>query len=195
MAAVSQNGNALQHAALDLKTERAIVIKAVQNDGMAINHFFCHLREDPEIILTAVENNAKALTLVNASFRSDPLFVLQCAHKNIHAVDFANLLPHEKNALKIKLAEEFAEKGELTKLRDFFARHQKSAWGDASLQFGDHSLTHAKSIIKTMKEGMSYDERKAYKALSCDHTPELPTLTDAQSFFRKVGKAITSRML
>ena len=61
LAAVSQNGLALDYASDLLKNDRTIVLAAVQSDGMALLYASDFLRNDTSIFLAAVQSNGMAL--------------------------------------------------------------------------------------------------------------------------------------
>jgi len=61
MAAVTQDGEALKHASYELKHDRAFVLAAVRQDGTAIEYASNELKNDREIVLAAVTQNGIAL--------------------------------------------------------------------------------------------------------------------------------------
>ena len=61
MAAVTQDGEALKHASYELKHDRAFVLAAVRQDGTAIEYASNELQNDREIVLAAVTQNGIAL--------------------------------------------------------------------------------------------------------------------------------------
>ena len=61
LAAVSQKGQALVHAASELKDDKEVVLAAVQRDGTALLHATDQLKEDEEVVKRAVEQEGSAL--------------------------------------------------------------------------------------------------------------------------------------
>ena len=61
MAAVTQNGMALQFAAEFLRGNREIVMAAVASDGMALQFASHELKKDDDVVLAAVMQNILAL--------------------------------------------------------------------------------------------------------------------------------------
>ncbi|MGC6368003.1 MAG: DUF4116 domain-containing protein [Candidatus Marinamargulisbacteria bacterium] len=56
LAAVSNHGEALEYASVDLKKDKEIVLAAVSNHGEALEYASVKLKEDKEIVLAAVKN-------------------------------------------------------------------------------------------------------------------------------------------
>ena len=61
MAAVKQDGNALEFASEDLHKDREIVMDAVKQDGWALEFSFLELRGDCDVVLEAADNNSSSL--------------------------------------------------------------------------------------------------------------------------------------
>ena len=61
LAAVKQNGRALQHAADMVQAERAIVLAAVASNGSALQWASTELRADVPMVLAAARQNVGAL--------------------------------------------------------------------------------------------------------------------------------------
>jgi hypothetical protein len=51
LAAVQQNGEALEHASPELRADREVVLAAVQQNGEALEHASPELRADREVVL------------------------------------------------------------------------------------------------------------------------------------------------
>jgi len=58
LAAVTQNGYALQHASRKLKGDREVVLAAVAQNGRALRHASRELQRDREVVLTAVARDS-----------------------------------------------------------------------------------------------------------------------------------------
>ena len=57
LAAVSNDGHALQHATVELKGDREIVLAAVSKNGLALRYATEELKGDREIVLAAVSEH------------------------------------------------------------------------------------------------------------------------------------------
>ena len=71
MAAVKQNGDALEFAAPKLKKDREIVLAAVQERGPALRFAAEELKEDRSIVLAAVTQNGNALLFAAKKLHKD----------------------------------------------------------------------------------------------------------------------------
>ena len=70
LAAVKQDGYALQFASEALRADRGVVLAAVRQDGFAL-HASKVLRGDPEVVLAAVKENGRALRHASEALRAD----------------------------------------------------------------------------------------------------------------------------
>jgi len=71
MAAVKQDGMALQYADESLKRDRDIVLAAVKQNGFVCRYADKSLRRDSEFVLSAVKRNGSALRLADESLKRD----------------------------------------------------------------------------------------------------------------------------
>ena len=69
LAAVQQDGLALQFASEDLRADREVVLAAVQQHGLALQYASAELRADREVVLAAVQQNGEALRLAPLRIR------------------------------------------------------------------------------------------------------------------------------
>ena len=76
LAAVEQDGRALQYASAELRSDRKFVLAAVKQDGRALEYASAELRSDREIVLAAVEQDGHGLTAFAAN---DAEFTRCCA--------------------------------------------------------------------------------------------------------------------
>jgi hypothetical protein len=77
LAAVQENGYALEYASADLRADREIVLAAVQQDGYVLQYVSDDLRADRDIVLAAVQQKGRVLLVINKKFFSDPEFTLK----------------------------------------------------------------------------------------------------------------------
>ena len=102
LAAVRQNGQALQHASEGLQKDRVLVLTAVQLYGMALQWAYEDLRDDKEVVLAAVSQDGRALRLASQDLYKDREVVLAAVRQNGEALMFA---PRElKNDKEVVLA-------------------------------------------------------------------------------------------
>ena len=71
LAAVSQNGLALEHVSFDLKRDYQIVKAAVTQNGLALRLVHSALKDDPDIALAAVRQNGLAIELTPIGMKHD----------------------------------------------------------------------------------------------------------------------------
>ena len=64
LAAVAQAGDALEHASDELKDDKEVVLAAVKQDGLALWDASAQLKSDKDVILAAVSQNWRALEIV-----------------------------------------------------------------------------------------------------------------------------------
>jgi len=77
MAAVKQNGLALEHADKSLQKDKEIVMAAVKQNGWALTYADDTLGADREVVLEAVRNYGEALLAADDSFKTDREIVLE----------------------------------------------------------------------------------------------------------------------
>jgi hypothetical protein len=76
MAAVKQDGQALELASAELKGDRGIVMEAVKTYGRALDFASAKLRGDREIVMAAVKTYGRALKSASAELRGDREIVM-----------------------------------------------------------------------------------------------------------------------
>ena len=81
MAAVSQNGYALQFATEELKGDREVVMTAVSQNGCALKFTTEEMKGDREVVMTAVSQNGYALHFATAELRGDEDLVMTALAK------------------------------------------------------------------------------------------------------------------
>ena len=69
LAAVAENGYALEYAAEELRGDREVVLAAVATDGRALKYAVEELRDDAEVVLAAAAQNAGADVLRGSTCR------------------------------------------------------------------------------------------------------------------------------
>eukprot|EP00928_Gymnodinium_smaydae_P083371 TRINITY_DN6660_c0_g2_i1.p1 TRINITY_DN6660_c0_g2~~TRINITY_DN6660_c0_g2_i1.p1 ORF type:complete len:487 (-),score=118.78 TRINITY_DN6660_c0_g2_i1:52-1341(-) len=72
MTAVQQRGSAVQWAADSLRCDHAVAMAAVSQNGAALCHVDRSLREDREVVLAAVRQKGSALRDASQTLRGDP---------------------------------------------------------------------------------------------------------------------------
>eukprot|EP00964_Phaeocystis_antarctica_P152590 scaffold120554_cov30-Phaeocystis_antarctica.AAC.1 len=81
--AIKEDGNELQHASLELRADRNVVLAAVrQAGGLAIAYASPGLQADREIVLEAVRQNGDALRYASAELWADREGVLEAVRQN-----------------------------------------------------------------------------------------------------------------
>ena len=90
LAAVQQNGRALEYASAELKADREVVLAAVQQYGYALEYASAELRADREVVLAAVQQNGRALCYASAELRADGEVVLAAVQQNGYALVWAS---------------------------------------------------------------------------------------------------------
>jgi hypothetical protein len=75
LAAVQENGWALQSADDSLKRNKQIVLAAVQQDGGALECADDSLKRNEQIVLAAVQQNGYALDYAHETLKDDELFL------------------------------------------------------------------------------------------------------------------------
>jgi hypothetical protein len=73
--AVAQHGDALEYAAAELQADREIVATAVAQHGYALRHAAAELKADKEIVATAVAQYGGALYHAAAELKRDPMLL------------------------------------------------------------------------------------------------------------------------
>jgi hypothetical protein len=102
LAAVRQNGRALQYAHADLKKDKEVVLAAVRKNVDALQYAHADLQKDKEVVLAAVRQNGLALQYAHADLKKDKEVVLAAARQDVRALEYAH--PDLKNDKKFVLA-------------------------------------------------------------------------------------------
>jgi hypothetical protein len=89
LAALQQNGAALQYASDELRAKRAIVLAAVQENGWALQYALEDLKADREIVFAAVQQNGSALQYASEDLKKDRAVVLAAVQENGLALQYA----------------------------------------------------------------------------------------------------------
>ena len=89
LAAVQQNGIALEYAAEPLKADRGIVLAAVQQNGIALRYADEPLKADRDIVLAAVLQDGKALRYAAEPLKADRGIVLAAVQQKGWALQYA----------------------------------------------------------------------------------------------------------
>eukprot|EP00971_Amphidinium_carterae_P009271 183031-Amphidinium_carterae.1 len=89
LAAVKQEGNALECAAEECKADRAIVLAAVKQDGAALRHAAEECKADREIVLAAVKQNGEALQCAAEQCKADHHVVWTAVEEHPGAIQHA----------------------------------------------------------------------------------------------------------
>ena len=88
LAAVRQNGLALQLAPENLKADREVVMAAVQQDGLALQFAPENLKADREVVMAAMRTNGYALNCASLEFQYDKEVVLAAVQQNGGALQY-----------------------------------------------------------------------------------------------------------
>ena len=89
LAAVRQNGHAIEYASVELKTDKEVVLAAVQQTGWALEYASAELQADKEAVLAAVQQNG--LVLACAELKADKEVVLAAVQQNGWALRYASV--------------------------------------------------------------------------------------------------------
>ena len=147
LAAVADNGCALEHAAPDLKADREIVLAAVADDGCAFQYASEELKMDKDFVLAAVAKSAEAFEYAAPDLKADRDFVLAAVAKSGGAFDFAaEELKADKDTILAAVAiTEWAldSAGELKADRDFVL---------AAVAKNGYALKHAAEELRADKD-------------------------------------------
>ena len=89
LAAVANNGYALQYASEELWADREVVLAAVANNGLALRFASEELRADREFVLAAVAMNVdKLVHWVNDDWWLDREFVLRVVERSGSCLEY-----------------------------------------------------------------------------------------------------------
>lgn len=100
LAAVTQNGHALQHVCAALKSDREVVLAAVTHNGAALKHAAELLKIDRGVVLRAVGQDGCALQYAQNSLDMDREVVITAVSQTAWALQFvAEALQHDEHVL------------------------------------------------------------------------------------------------
>jgi len=77
LAAVKEDGSALEYASPELRADHEIVLEAVKEDGSALKYADPELRKDPVIVLAAVKQAGYTLEYASQELRANRVFILE----------------------------------------------------------------------------------------------------------------------
>ena len=89
LAAVRQNGYALEYASKDLRADKEVVLAAVKQKGWAIHCASEDLRKDKKVVLAAVRQKGCALKFSSEDLRKDKEVVLEAVKEDGFVLRFA----------------------------------------------------------------------------------------------------------
>ena len=90
MAAVQQNGFALHYASDALNNDREVVMAAVQENGLSLVHACDALKNDREVVMTAVEQDGEALQFASDALKNDREVVMAAVQQGWWALEYAS---------------------------------------------------------------------------------------------------------
>jgi len=90
LAALRNDGHALQHASEDLRADRQVVLAAVEENGLALRHAAQALCSDPDLVLAAIRQNGLALQHAGAELRGSAAMALEALASNPQASRFVS---------------------------------------------------------------------------------------------------------
>ncbi len=90
LAAVAQDGYALEYASDELRGDREVVLTAVAHHGFALRHAPAELRGDRQVVLTAVAQDGYALEYASEALRGDRAVVLTAVAHHYWALRHAS---------------------------------------------------------------------------------------------------------
>ena len=90
LAAVKQDGRALQYASNELQGDREFILAAVKQDGHTLQFASNELRRDREIVLAAVKQDGRALQYASNELQGDREIVLAAVKQDGHTLQFAS---------------------------------------------------------------------------------------------------------
>jgi len=89
MEAVARTGEALKHAAKELKRNKDVVMVALKTYGSALAFASLDLQKDKEVVLAAVMHTGGALEYASADLKQDKQVVLAAIRQDTAAIQFA----------------------------------------------------------------------------------------------------------
>ena len=90
LAAVKQNGYALQYADEKLKANKEVILAAVKQDGNTLQYADKKLKANKEVVLAAVKQSGGALQYADEKLKADKKFILAAVKENGYALEYAD---------------------------------------------------------------------------------------------------------
>ena len=90
LAAVNQNGSALEYAPVELRGDKGVVLAAVKRSGTALRYASVELRGDRGVVLAALEQNGYALAYASVELKNDEEIVLAAVNEYFGSLQFAS---------------------------------------------------------------------------------------------------------
>jgi hypothetical protein len=90
LAAMQQNGDALQYASKELKADTEFMLAAVKQNGPSLWYASEELKDDREIVLAAVQQDVSALQFASEILKADNLFILEALQQDGLALAYAS---------------------------------------------------------------------------------------------------------
>ena len=134
--AIKEDGNELQHASLELRADRNVVLAAVrQAGGLAIAYASPGLQADREIVLEAVRQNGDALQYASRELWADREVLLEAVRQNGDALRYASA---ELQADREVLLEAVRQNGDALRYASAELWADREVVLEAVRQNGDH---------------------------------------------------------
>lgn len=90
LAAVRQDGAALQYADRSLKRDKDVAFAAIRQDGAALQYADISLKRDKEIVFAAIRQSESAFKYADDSLKKDPSFVFFLTKLRPRCLDYAD---------------------------------------------------------------------------------------------------------
>ena len=148
LAAVQQNGKALEYASAELKSDKEVVLAAVQQNGHALEYASAELKNDKEFVLAAVQQYGCSFCYASVELKSDKEFVLAAVQQNVNALEYAS--EELKNDKEFVLAAVQQAGSSL-----YYASEELKSDKEvvlAAVQQNGHALEYASEELKNDKE-------------------------------------------
>jgi hypothetical protein len=150
LAAVKKFGGSLEFADGSLKKDKIIVLAAVKANGWALKFADISFKKDKNIVLAAVKVYGRALEFADISLKKDKNIVLAAIKANGQALEFADIsFKKDKNIVLVAIK----ENGRALEFADISLKKDKEFVLDAVkmdgwvLEFADASLKRDKEIV------------------------------------------------
>ncbi len=90
LAAVKQNGYALQYADEKLKADKKFILAAVKQNGKALEYTDEKLKADKKIVLLVVKQNGRTLEYADEKLKANKEVVLAAVKQDVSALDYVD---------------------------------------------------------------------------------------------------------